>query len=240
MIYVGCKKKIANDFLPLIIKNREADQWYVEPFVGGFNVIDKINGNRIANDTNYYLIELFRAIQNGWIPPLQISEEEYNDIKNNKEKYPPYLVGFVGFNCSFSSQFFGVYARGKDRRHKDVNFCYRGRNAILKQAEFIKEIILENKNYYDLKIPPKSIIYCDPPYRNTRNKKAYGCSVKFDSDRFWQWARDKTKEGHRVFVSEYNAPDDFECIWQKEVKVNIRPSSTGRKMEIEKLFVFKE
>ena len=27
-----------------------------------------------------------------------------------------------------------------------------------------------------------------------------------------------TIKGHSVFISEYNAPDDFECVWQSELK----------------------
>lgn len=31
----------------------------------------------------------------------------------------------------------------------------------------------------------------------------------------------KTKEGHYVFISEYNAPADFECIWESKLKTNM-------------------
>ena len=40
-----------------------------------------------------------------------------------------------------------------------------------------------------------------------------------------------------VFVSEYNAPDDFECVWQGEIKTNFasqRKSATHK--AVEKLF----
>lgn len=50
--------------------------------------------------------------------------------------------------------------------------------------------------------------------------------------------RFQSKRGHNVFVSEYNAPDDFECIWVKEVN-NSLTKDTGGKKGIEKLFKIK-
>jgi DNA adenine methylase len=41
--------------------------------------------------------------------------------------------------------------------------------------------------------------------------------------------------GHTVFVSEYNMPDDFTCIWSKE-QVSSLTRDTGSKTAIEKLF----
>ena len=35
---------------------------------------------------------------------------------------------------------------------------------------------------------------------------------------------------------EYNAPSDFECVWQKDVNVAIRPNKTLA--QVEKLFKF--
>ena len=59
MKYIGSKNRHAKELLPIILKNRRDDQWYVEPFVGGFNMIDKVSGLRLANDSHSYLIELF-------------------------------------------------------------------------------------------------------------------------------------------------------------------------------------
>ena len=47
-------------------------------------------------------------------------------------------------------------------------------------------------------------------------------------------------EKNLVFVSEYKAPDDFECIWQGEVKTNFasnRKEATHK--AVEKLFRYK-
>jgi len=45
-----------------------------------------------------------------------------------------------------------------------------------------------------------------------------------------------SSEGHKMFVSEYLAPDDFECIWEKEI-ISSLDLDTGNKRNIEKLFI---
>ena len=82
-------------------------------------------------------------------------------------------------------------------------------------------------------IPSESIIYCDIPYQGT---KVYDSKLAFNYAKFWQWCRDMAKQGHKVFISEYNAPEDFKCVWEKEVKVSIRPTKTL--IQTEKLFTY--
>ena len=211
MKYMGSKNRHAKNLLPIILKNRKKEQWYVEPFVGGFNLIDKVEGNRIANDSNKYLISLFKSLQEGWVPPGIISNDEYLKIKNNKEDYPCNLVGFVGFGCSYSGKWFGGYARGKNKKGNDRNYCDESKRNVLKQVKNIKEVIIYNKNYYELEIPYNSIIYCDPPYQNTTKY-----NTDFDHKIFWGWVRNMSNKGHQVYVSEYNAPSDFICLYEKK------------------------
>ena len=59
MKYMGSKNRIAKYLLPIILKDRKEGQWYVEPFVGGANMIDKVDGNRIGADNNEYLIAMW-------------------------------------------------------------------------------------------------------------------------------------------------------------------------------------
>lgn len=46
---MGSKARFTKDILPIILKDRRKDQWYVELFSGGMNVICEVDGNRIAN-----------------------------------------------------------------------------------------------------------------------------------------------------------------------------------------------
>lgn len=226
MQYMGSKNRISKYLLPVILKDRKSNQWYVEPFVGGCNMIDKVGGKRIGNDNNYYLIELWKSLQRGFLPPSIINKETYIAIKNNKENYPPELVAFVGFLCSFGGKWFGGYAQNKN----GDNYAERGARCLLKQIKNLVGVKFLNKNYLDLKLKSKCIIYCDPPYANTTKYKD-----GFNHEEFWNWVRKMKEFGHSVFVSEYNAPDDFECIKEIEHKTILDKNSQYKR--IEKLFV---
>lgn len=228
MTYMGSKNKLAKYLLPLILKDRLPDQWYIEPFMGGANMIDKVDGNRLGNDKHYYLIEMWKALQNGWIPPTDISKEYYNEIKKNYNKYDPALVGFVGFLCSFGGKFWNGYASNK----KGDNYAERGSKVLLKQIQNLKDVTFTNLNYYDVPLQPNSIIYCDPPYKGTTQ---YSTSKNFDHYEFWNWCRKMSKNGHKVFISEYNAPEDFECLISIEHSTILNKNEKSKR--IEKLFI---
>ena len=56
MKYMGSKHRIAKEIMPIMLKERGQRTW-VEPFVGGGNMIDKVQGKRIGADINHYVIE---------------------------------------------------------------------------------------------------------------------------------------------------------------------------------------
>ena len=237
MKYMGSKSRIAKELLPIILEGRHPDQWYVEPFVGGFNMIDKVGGRRIANDSNSYLTATFKALQRGWVPPF-ITEELYLDIRNNKDKYEECLVGYVGFSMSFGGKWFGGWRRDKggivkgsrdDVENTDIQ-NRRSKRSVLKQSELIRGITILNQCYTTLDIPKRSIVYCDPPYEGTTKYKD-----DFNHDVFWNWVRQQSNCGHSVFVSEYRAPSDFRCVWEKAVPNTLERS--GGRQGVEKLFV---
>jgi len=62
MKYMGSKNRIAKEILPIMLKERNQRTW-VEPFVGGANLIDKVDGKRIGADINPYLIDALIAIR---------------------------------------------------------------------------------------------------------------------------------------------------------------------------------
>lgn len=239
---MGSKNRHAKELLPIILKDRKPDQWYVEPFAGGCNMIDKVGGQRIANDQHFYLIEMFKALINGFELPDYVDEETYKNVRTNKEKYHPAFVGFVGFGCSYSGKWFGGFARNVSKSITDVevlnkgrkNYCLESKRNILKQIPHLRDIIFYNMpDYWNLPIPDGSIVYCDPPYAGTTKYKDGG----FNHEDFWQWCRLMTLVGHKVFISEYNAPEDFECVWHK-VMNNTLTKDTGSKQGVEKLFIY--
>lgn len=224
---MGSKNKIAKELLPIILKDHN-NNVYIEPFCGGCNIIDKVNGKRIANDSNSYLISLWKALQNGYVPPETVTREDYYRVKNNIINERPELVAFIGFLCSFGGKWWGGYAFN----NKGDNYAARGQRQLLKQIQLLKDVEFLNENYINLVIPDNSIVYCDPPYQNTTKYKD-----SFNHDAFWDWVR-KISKNNKVFVSEYVAPEDFECI--KEIMVNTPLNKNVREKRIEKLFQLKK
>lgn len=235
MKYMGSKNRIAKHILPIILKDRKPDQWYVEPFFGGGNSMQHVNGNRLGGELNWYIAEMWQELLKGWTPEV-LTKEQYNLIKESKDEYHPCLVGWTGIACSYSGKWFGGFAgevktQGGVRDYQAEAFAN-----VEKQLPNLKGVIVEFSGYDELNIPHESIIYCDPPYANTTTYKD-----SFNHDVFWQWCRDKVIEGQKVFISEYQAPEDFVCVWQQEVKSSLSANgkSGGNKKSIEKLFVHK-
>lgn len=109
MVYMGSKNRIAKELIPIITEKLKPNQWYVEPFVGGANMIDKIeHPYKLGADNNKYLIALLEAVQNGQELPEYITKDEYIAVKTNKDNYPDWYVGFVGLVCSFRGVFFAA------------------------------------------------------------------------------------------------------------------------------------
>ena len=246
---MGSKNRFAKELLPIILKDRKENQFYVEPFSGGMNLIDKVKGNRIANDNNKYLIAMWKGIQKGIRYPNEIDKNLYSlarDVFNGKETRFEHtmnmtndLVGWIGFMGSANGRFFeGGYSGKSNTKVGTVrDYISESIRNLEKQIPNLKDVNFKCGDYTKLDLPINSIVYCDIPYRGT---KQYSTSKGFDYTRFYEWARAKSKEGHKVFVSEYKAPKDFKCVWEKETKSSLSANakSGGNKLSTEKLFVY--
>lgn len=227
MKYMGSKRRIASHITPIInqIIQLSGAQKYYEPFVGGFNIAQHIVVDNIyASDSHYFLIKMYQALQDGWLPPELVTEEQYKAIKKDNFKYPEELVGYVGFSLSFGGKWFGGYRHDKagDRSlENEVAQNWRAFKDIVsltKNAQFLKTDFSWCL-YHELVIKSGSVVYCDPPYFGTT-----GYSKTFNHAMFWDWVR-KTSERSTVLVSEYNAPEDFVPIWEGSI-----PNTLDRKI----------
>ena len=235
MKYMGSKNRISKQLLPIILKDRREGQYFYDLFCGGGNICDKVNGNIVANDYNKYTIGALELIRDNIdeIPKdnLEFTEVDYKDVKGFINKQIGYQ-GYVGFALSYGGKWFGGWRRDKKGKRDYVAESYR--NAI-KQSPNLQNVEFLSMNYNKVPIQPNSIIYLDPPYRNT-TKYFTG---EFDYDKFYQWCIDKNNEGHQVFISEYYMPEgQFECVWSKEVNSSLT-KNTGGKKNVEKLFIVK-
>ena len=228
MKYMWSKNRLAKFLLPIILKDRRPNQWYVEPFVWGANVIDKVDSLRLWGDLNKYLISFLEWIKK-WKKYSKITKEQYMNIKNEykNNKYPLDLIWYAWICVSYSWVWFSSYAWKVKTRWWFRDYQDEAIRNIEKQN--LSWIIFKHSSYKDLEIPKESIIYCDPPYKNT----SWYLNT-FNHTEFWEWCREKKKEWHTIFISEYDAPDDFKCVWEKEVKSSL--SGRGSKTSIEKLF----
>ena len=214
-----------------MLKERKEGQFWVEPFVGGGNMIDKVTGNRIGADADQSTIEALYLIQN-CIDFLPKNNKEFTekDYKKQKEIYKNKISmynSYCAYALSYGGKKWGGWCRDGKSKRDYVAESYR--NAV-KQSPNLKGVDLIHSTYNKLNIPDNSIIYCDPPYENTTK---YNSS--FNHSEFWQWCRDMKHQGHVVFVSEYNAPSDFICVWEKEMTSSLT-KDTGSKKAVEKLF----
>ena len=228
MRYFGGKTRTCKPISDIIQFNLDKNQTFISAFVGGGWVEALVDGKKECYDKHSYLIAMYKEIQKGWKPPQNLTKEEYDYIKDNPDE-KPYLTGFVGFGCSFAGKWFGGYAKDNTGR----NFCLNAYNSILRKMEGFKDTKFDCKDYSDLD-PHGCVIYCDPPYNGTTqySKKIVG---NFDSDEFWKTMR-KWSEDNVVIISEYNAPEDFKCIWEQKVKLDIRDADNKKKSRVEKLF----
>jgi len=90
------------------------------------------------------------------------------------------------------------------------------------------------KSYEGIEISKYAIVYCDPPYKWTATYYEWW----FDHDKFWEYIRNLSKT-NKVFVSEYNAPDDFRVIYEFSQKSCLAWwTQTHNNQPNEKLFVY--
>lgn len=180
------------------------------------------------NDIHEYLIALLKGIQFGYDPPDEITEEQYRFIRNNKDLNPA-LTGFAGFGCSFGGRFFEGYARSADQ----TNFAVQSKKSLLRDMQTLTGAEIYCGDYRDVHIPPGAVIYADPPYYGTK-----GYRIKFDHDAFWIAMRLLAETGHKVFISEQQAPPDFTCVWEKPFTRTLDRNKQNQFKVTEKLFTY--
>jgi len=231
MKYMGSKARIAKYLLPIMLEEAEKKgitKW-VEPMVGGGNMIDKVPDTfeRIGYDLNDHVIHALIDIRdnaNGL--PDAVSENEY---KSYKGLPPQTITSLIRFVASFGGKFENGYAREKGS--DDTTFCGYGKRNALKQSPKIQGVQFICDSYENLSFE-NCLIYCDPPYQGTTGYK----TGLFDHDKFFDWCREQAKR-NIVFVSEYNAPDDFIEVWRGEIKTNFASSrKKATHKAVEKLF----
>lgn len=227
MRYQGGKSRIAQD-IASVISVRGGD-CFVSLFCGSCAVESKVQGfsRKILNDRHQYLIALLQGVQRGYELPESITPEQYRHIREHKDDDPT-LAGFVGFGCSFGGKWFGGYARNAT----GTNYAAQSKRSMLKDMATLQDATFVCADYRRVCIPPRAVIYADPPYNNTTGYHG----DRFDSAEFWIAMRLLADTGHTVFVSEQETPPDIQCVWERKFTRTLDRNKSNQFSVTEKLF----
>lgn len=268
MNFMGSKNRIASEILEVILKDRVEGQVYVEPFVGGCNSIDKVDGSRIGSDINPYLIAMWRGLQFGLEKPMEIPREQYVMYRNKFNSLKVEDIRFLSSVVNYPVDIFGCDKRFVRQRTKDL-ITFRE----LFLIGWVGFMASFNGRFYDGGYSGKTETrdYVDEQIRNTlaqlplikdvvfyagsydeifpiQNSIIY-CDIPYQNTKQYSYSNkfdyDKfwdwvreKSEHHQVFVSEYTAPTDFEVVWEKKVTNSMHPTKTKRTTE--KLYKLKK
>lgn len=237
MKYMGSKQRLSKELTPILqnIIDKNNIQTYIEPFVGGANIIDKIKCSiKIGSDYNEYLISLWQELQKGYKIPIEMTKKEYDNIKNNKEKFPKHLVAIAGIVATYNAKWFGGYAKITETKTGVIrNYYDESKRNIEKQISNLTDVKFYHREYkyYNNNNTSGVLIYCDPPYEG---RTGYGND--FNHTEYWNWIR-RLLKNNIVICSEYNAPNDFKYIYEKGLTTTM--DNASRKNDVERLFVYK-
>ena len=243
MVYQGSKNRISKFLVPIIQKYIDDNniKTYIEPMVGGANIIDKIVcENKVGGDINSELISLLQYIQTDnaiSIAPEMCTFEHYTDVRENRKlhtnKYSMEYMALIGYCASYGGRYFdGGY--GRDSKGGRSIYNERVRN-LKKQAPHLKDIKFRCCDYKSFIGYKDCLFYFDTPYKDTKQYSIQNINY----DEFYDFLRQLSKN-NIVLVSEYNMPNDFKCIRQSERKVQQKSDRVAAEKATEKLFIYNE
>ncbi len=247
MKYIGSKSKLINKIKPIIESYITDDTVaYLEPMVGGANSIVEIDcKKRIGIDINPLVISLLKKAKTDleWfetLPELP-TKEHYIDVVKYPEKYSleyrAAILCFGSYNNRSNGGYYGACATSKTGKFR--NYFDEAKRNLIKQSTKLKNIEFHCSDYKKLPIEniKNFVIYCDPPYRKSYYKDKVYSKDGFDYEVYYKWCIDMSKD-NVVLMSEYNMPEEFECIWEIETKTSMDKQNNQQK-RIEKIFKVK-
>lgn len=216
-IYQGGKQRLGKKIHSIILKvendidkQSKTKRDYFEPMIGMAGVMihfAKEDDRKLnACDANKDLILMWKALQDGWKPPLKCDENSYNKLKKSTKHSA--TRGFIGIVASWGGNFFHAYRLKYEPIGRDfLKDAYR---KLMKILPAMKNVKFLRARSFDKHSPKRMTIYCDPPYKDNRlsNKEYFN---NFDHDKFWNVVR-KWSRNNIVIVSEWTAPSDFKKL----------------------------
>jgi DNA adenine methylase len=236
MQYLGGKPRIAKYLAPFLRDAlAECGGRLYEPFVGGYNIMPAIRSAVVkatCADAHPGLPVLYAALRDGWMPPKELPEYDYDRLKEARDWSDP-LTTFAAFGCSFGGMEFGSYAYRVEDSGAVTNYAGNARRKLLRSRATMDVVEFIHTDYRELEIETPSVIYCDPPYVDTTGYKGVDDGA-FDHEAFYAWCEELAGRGCRVFVSEFTRPDreNWPIVWSKKRKTKSGLTTSTTRDEI--------
>lgn len=228
LAYVGGKFRQSKVWAPKILELTEDRTRYVEPFVGGASMLEKLAPKfteAFAGDLNEDLVLMWEDVKSGAANdyPVGVTAKDHADLKAGII-HTGYRA-FVGFGCSFAGMWFATYHDG----------AAKTKRAILKTHPHIQNVTFRHQSYqaWAPLVEKGTVVYCDPPYAGTMRFKANEEHMNYDM--FWDIMRTWRDAGAHVFVSEYNAPPDWTCVSELDLAKTVSSTKKGQR-QLDKLW----
>ena len=234
MQYIGGKQKSGGAQIAKVINRIIRERGlatYAEPFCGGLSVTQRIVAPvRHVSDACEALVRMYLALQAGWVPPVELSREDWQRLRDACDPADP-LTAFAGFGCSNRGGWFSAY-QSKSKRTGDnfVDAALAAAESLAKKMQRCADVVFACRSYSDATLG--DVVYCDPPYADTMGYPAV--LGEWDPIAFWAWVRDVSDE-RLVCVSEQKAPVDFAPLLTFSIQSRIAVKTGARRDEF--LFV---
>lgn len=124
MKYMGSKRKIRKEIIDIMMSYRLNNEPFIDMFCGGCHVVEMVDGIRIANDKNHYLIAMWEGLLEDRNRPYVIDKELYSKARCEYNKgvnieFDDFLIGWIGFMGSYNGRFFDGGYSGHDVNGRD-------------------------------------------------------------------------------------------------------------------------
>lgn len=159
----------------------------------------------VAVEYHAGLVNLMRAVQGGWVPPLDISREEYERLRTAPQDEP--LTAFAGFGSAFGGMLWAAYAKPSGPRR----LVPAGDNPAAESSRSLRKHTRRNVEHVCADAimweppPGLEVAYIDPPYEGTAG---YRGTPPQPAGAWWRKAQALADTGVAVYLSEYAGPPE--------------------------------
>ena len=231
MQYLGGKARLGGQIVRAILQDlgRERLGVVADLCAGAGGVTHRladVSERVIAVEAHPGLVALHRAVQDGWVPPEHVSEEEYRALREVNDQTDP-RTAFAEFGCSFGGKSWGGYARTVSGNTSARNYALNAQRAVARETRPNVEHVCADALAWDGAV---EVAYCDPPYEGTTGYAAVAAVAAVaaaEQGAWWRKLQALADRGVACYLSEYaEAPPEgvaARLVWSAPTKEGLRP-----------------